>query len=59
MAEHRAIAEGQHGRHPSPFIADVGVADGIDAAMETVKMTRGKTALDRTRIDPAGVQLLR
>jgi hypothetical protein len=59
MTEHSALAEGQHGRHPSPLIADVGVADGVDTAMNAVEMARGEPALDPARIDPANVQLLR
>jgi len=37
MAEDCSIAAGQHGRHPSPFIADVGVADGVNTAMKAVQ----------------------
>ena len=59
MAEHRTLSASEDGRHPSPFIADVGVADGINAAMETVKVARRKAAFDPTRIDTAGVQLRR
>jgi hypothetical protein len=33
MAQGRAIAAGEHRRHPSPFIADVRVSDGVDTAV--------------------------
>lgn len=59
MAEHRSPPACQYRRHPSPFIADVGMADGVDTAMNAVQAAGGDAVSDGTRGEPAGPQLRR
>src|SRR4051794_12500156 len=39
MAEHGSFAAGEHSRHPSPFLAEIGVADGVDPAVDAMQAT--------------------
>lgn len=41
MAEHHTGAAGQNRRHPSPLIADFGVADGVDPTVNAVQAAGG------------------
>jgi hypothetical protein len=41
VAEDGALAAGKYRRHPSPFLAEHRVADGVNTAMNTVKTTGG------------------
>ena len=59
MAEHRSPPACQYRRHPSPFIADVGMADRVDTAMNAVQAAGGHAVSDGTRGEPAGSQLRR
>jgi hypothetical protein len=59
MAQRGALSASQHRRDPSPVIADVRVADGVDPAMDAVEAAGGDPALDRAGIDARGIQLRR
>ncbi len=37
MAEHSPVAAGEHGRDPSPLIAECWMSKGIDTAMKAVE----------------------
>jgi len=58
VAEQRALAAGEHSREPAPLIRQPRVADGVDAAVDSVEATRlnpsGDGALRDTSRDQLG-----
>jgi hypothetical protein len=57
VTEHRAVPASEHGGHPPPFIAEVTVSDGIDAAMNAMEPAGLEPKGDAAR-EKAGVQQL-
>ena len=59
MADHRSPSACQYRRHPSPFMADVGMTDRVNPSMDAVEAAGGHAVSDGTRGEPAGPQLRR
>jgi hypothetical protein len=55
MAEDGPIAAGQDRRHPSPLIAEVRVADGVDATVDAVQAAGGDAIANRARREAGGL----
>ena len=57
MTEHRPFAAGEHSREPDALLAQSPVADGIDAAVDSVEATRLDAAGDSALGDAGRDQL--
>ena len=58
VAEHRSVTVRKSSSHPAAFIAQAGVANGVDTAMDAVQAAGASTVADGTRRKAGGVQLL-
>jgi hypothetical protein len=47
----------EDGRHPPAFIAQLGVAHGVNTSMNAVQASGGDPAFDRARIGAGSMQL--
>jgi len=57
MAENRSLSASQHSCHPPPLLANVGIADGINTAMNAVEVS-GRCAVRDTAGDESDIPRL-
>jgi hypothetical protein len=57
VTEHRTVPATKDRGHPSPLIAESGMADGVHAAMNAVQATSRHATLDGARVGTHGAEL--
>jgi hypothetical protein len=57
VTQHGALAAGEHRRHPPTFVAEAGVADGVNASMNAMQAGGDDAAVNCTRGETGGAKL--
>jgi hypothetical protein len=57
VAEHRTVADREHGGDPSPVDTDGEMADGVDPAVQPVQRATSQPSVDRSGWDTQCKQL--